>query len=154
MRVSTSKGSYRINITSSIKSAIFFPFRLIPGIQVNRYKRFLADVRLRNGRVVTTHCTDTGRMTGCSELGINTFHSNQLAIEGIETGIIEELQGYKKIWREVRVVTVTRLDLRLDNRGGPCFVEVRTLLWSMERWRPSRMQSASAGPSTRRRLSG
>jgi sugar fermentation stimulation protein A len=50
-----------------------------------------------------------------------------LAIEGIETGIIEELQGYKKIWREVRVGTITHLDLSLDGRGGPCFVEARNV---------------------------
>ena len=46
-----------------------FTARLIRGTLVQRYKRFLADVRLADGAIVTAHCTNTGSMLGCKEPG-------------------------------------------------------------------------------------
>lgn len=42
---------------------------LIPGTLLRRYKRFLADVELSDGRIVTAHSSNTGSMTGCSTPG-------------------------------------------------------------------------------------
>ncbi|UCG05199.1 MAG: hypothetical protein JSV83_14895, partial [Desulfobacterales bacterium] len=43
--------------------------QLIPGTLIKRYKRFLADVRLENGEIVTAHCPNTGSMHGCCQSG-------------------------------------------------------------------------------------
>ena len=42
---------------------------LVPGVILERYKRFLADVQLADGTVVTAHCTNTGTMATCWEPG-------------------------------------------------------------------------------------
>jgi sugar fermentation stimulation protein A len=42
---------------------------LVPGIVRQRYKRFLADVELEDGSLVTAHCTNTGSMATCWEPG-------------------------------------------------------------------------------------
>lgn len=42
---------------------------LIEGVLVRRYQRFLADVVLPDGRMITAHTPNTGSMKGCSEPG-------------------------------------------------------------------------------------
>jgi sugar fermentation stimulation protein A len=46
-----------------------FPAPLIRGTLVQRYKRFLADVRLDDGRLVTAICPNTGSMMGLTAPG-------------------------------------------------------------------------------------
>tara|TARA_Y100001968_G_C19433964_1_gene758597 strand:- start:1650 stop:2408 length:759 start_codon:yes stop_codon:yes gene_type:complete len=50
------------------KSLLSFP-SLEEGVLIKRYKRFLADVELKNGQIVTAHCANTGPMTGVLEPG-------------------------------------------------------------------------------------
>lgn len=130
---------------------------LVEGRLVKRYKRFLADVELPDGSVVTVHCPNSGSMKGCNlpgsrvwlstnpnlkrtlpqtwELvesdgylaGINTCLPNRLTREGIENGTVAELQGYETIRPEVRYGEASRIDLLLEGATGCCYVEVKNV---------------------------
>lgn len=122
---------------------------LIPARLVRRYKRFLADVELECGTVVTAHVANSGAMLGTSDpglevwlspaanperkcrwswefcrvdghlVGVNTAHPNVVAAEAIAAGLIPELAGYGTIRREVKYGKNSRIDLLLEAPGRP-----------------------------------
>ncbi|NDU91165.1 MAG: DNA/RNA nuclease SfsA [Ferrovum sp.] len=109
-----------------------FPQPLIPALLVERYKRFLADVRLEDGTGLTVHVPNTGSMLGCTDaglrvwlsdsgnperkyrltweqvsvgparVGINTHRANALVGEALDSGLLETLAGYAERRAEVR----------------------------------------------------
>ena len=117
---------------------------LLTGTLIKRYKRFLADVRLKNNRVVTAHCPNSGAMLTCSDpgrsvfisrhndprrklkytwelidmptslVGVNTQVPNRLVKHAIETGVVESLSGYETVQPEIKVGQRSRLDLMLS----------------------------------------
>jgi len=58
-----------------------FESPLIEAVLIKRYKRFLADVELQNGDLLTVHCPNTGSMTNCAEPGWKVFLSESANIK-------------------------------------------------------------------------
>ena len=130
-------------------SVMKFPTDLVPGILVQRYKRFLADVKLESGETVVAHCANPGAMTGLKTpgakvwlspnrnpkakldwrwelmqvgdglVGINTAHPNAIVAEAIEAGEIEPLSGYESLRREVKYGKNSRIDILLESPDRP-----------------------------------
>ena len=128
---------------------------LIQGILIKRYKRFIADVKLKNGHVVTAHCPNSGSMMECSEpgrkvylsrhnnpkrklkytwemiempsslVGVNTMVPNQLVKVSVSAGKIPGLSGFDQIRPEVRYGQNSRIDLLLEKGDERCFVEIK-----------------------------
>lgn len=135
---------------------MIFQNPLIPGKLIKRYKRFLTDVELEDGRVVTAHCTNSGSMKTCLEegapvylspvndpkrktqftwemiyinggwVGINTSVPNVLALDAVKNGLIPELSGYTTVKREVKFGN-SRFDVYAENDKERCFIEVKNV---------------------------
>jgi sugar fermentation stimulation protein A len=129
---------------------------LIFGTLIKRYKRFLADIELDDGTVITVHCPNTGRMTTCAEPGwrvalsdshnpkrkyrftwelvhngagwicVNTGRANKIAAEAVANGIFPELSGYAEVLRE-QTFGNSRFDLLLRTEDDLCYVEVKSV---------------------------
>lgn len=52
-----------------------FQSPLIEGRLIKRYKRFLADVKLEDGQIVTAHCANSGSMMGLKDEGLKLWLS-------------------------------------------------------------------------------
>lgn len=136
---------------------------LVEGRLLRRYKRFLADVTLPDGRAITVHCPNTGAMTGCAEPGarvwlsrsssagrkyahswelvetaegmacIHSARANQVVREAFADNRIAGFDGYPEIRREVRYGSGSRADLLLEGAAGRVLVEVKSVTLCRER---------------------
>jgi sugar fermentation stimulation protein A len=135
---------------------MIFQNKLVHGLLIKRYKRFLADIKLDDGSEVVAHCTNSGSMKSCLEngaevyltpvtdpkrrtkftwemikinggwVGISTGNPNKLAFEAISAGQIPDLTGYTNVKREV-VFGDSRFDIFAENETEKCFVEVKNV---------------------------
>ena len=131
------------------------PVPLLPGRLLRRYKRFLADVELADGWMVTAHTPNTGSMQQCAVPGadvlfsvsdnpkrklkyswelvrvndfwadINTRRANRVVEEGLRNGWIEGLAGYD-VTPEFRFGE-SRLDFMMANDTEKVLLEVKNV---------------------------
>ncbi len=126
------------------------------GKLIKRYKRFLADVELDDGELLTAHCPNTGSLKGCVPEGarvvlrdsenpkrklrwtfqtvevdgtwvnVDTGLPNALVAEAIEQGKVKELTGFDSLRREVKYGENSRIDVLLEQGDKKCYVEVKS----------------------------
>lgn len=140
-----------------------FPSPLFACRLHRRYKRFLADMVLPDGRVVTAHCPNPGAMTGLADPGlpcwiaasapggkldwswklaqtstgmalIDTILANRVVAEALAVQHVPGLPAYDSIRPESRMDSDSRIDFRLDGTGSPCWVEVKSVTLSRDGW--------------------
>ncbi len=135
---------------------MIFETPLIKGTLIKRYKRFLTDIELDNGKIVTAHCTNSGSMESCIEtgapvyispvndpkrktkytwemiyinnnwVGVNTAWPNLLAYNAIVNKQIKGFEKYHTVKREVKFGD-SRFDIYAENDNEKCFVEVKNV---------------------------
>jgi sugar fermentation stimulation protein A len=69
-----------------------FPTGLHEGVLLRRYKRFLADLELADGSVLTVHCPNTGTMRHCSDPGSKAWYSLSPNLSRKYPGTLEIVQ--------------------------------------------------------------
>ncbi len=131
------------------------PLKTTSGTLIQRYKRFLADIRLTDNEVITVHCPNSGSMRGCSQpgspvlisysdnkkrkypwtlemvqdngtwIGVNTSMTNKLVHEALANGIIQNFEPITKITPEIKVSSKSRLDFYLESGEQQIYLEVK-----------------------------
>lgn len=131
------------------------PAPLLPGILLKRYKRFLADIRLPDGSVVTAHTPNTGSMLQCAVPGFavlisrsdnpkrtlrytlelirvngywvdtHTQRTNRLVEEALRQGGVDGLSGYQ-LQREYPF-GASRIDFYLHRGEEQVLLEVKNV---------------------------
>ncbi|MFT6168991.1 MAG: sugar fermentation stimulation protein A [Celeribacter sp.] len=138
-----------------------FQTPLIPAVLLKRYKRFLADIRLEDGREVTAHCPNPGSMMGMSDAGlkvwvepnddpkkklkyglrlieqdgamivVDTSIANKVVKEALLAGLVSNLVG--GVQSEVPYGDNSRVDFLIDTDGRKTWVEVKSVTLSRQR---------------------
>ncbi|MFN0157320.1 MAG: DNA/RNA nuclease SfsA [Bacteroidota bacterium] len=137
-----------------------FTLPLLHGTLIKRYRRFLADVKLEDGSVVTAHCPNSTTMTGCCEPGrpvvlsdsqddnrrhpltwelinmndswvsINPLLGRKIALRAIEEKIVPSLSFFHESQREAHYGIRGKIDLILHGMEKNGFVNLFTVTWA------------------------
>ena len=133
-----------------------FENKLIPGLFVKRYKRFFADIKVKN-KIVTAHCANSGSMMGLlnknqkvwltesnnekrklkytlqiienqgSRVGVNTHLTNKIVNHALEKNLIKDFSSNIRIKSEQVFGEHTRFDFYLEDGKNKSFLEVKNV---------------------------
>ena len=133
-----------------------FENKLISGLFVKRYKRFFADVKVKN-KIITAHCANSGSMLGLLnknnkvwlmksnnkkrklkytlqiiedngfKVGVNTHLTNKIVCQALEDNLIKNFSDKVKIKSEQSFGENTRFDFYLEDKGTKSFLEVKNV---------------------------
>ena len=129
---------------------------LISGLLIKRYKRFFADVKVKNETLIV-HCPNTGSMMGLvnqnnkvwitkavnkkrklkytlqiieengSKVGINTHFTNKIIAHALQNNLIKNFKKTIKIKSEQVFGENTRFDFYLEDGKTKSFLEVKNV---------------------------
>ena len=141
---------------------MIFKNKLISGLFVKRYKRFLVEVKLKD-QIVTAHCPNTGSMMGLlkkgnkvwisqsdnpnrklkytleiiedgnSKVGVNTHSTNKIVHHALENNLIKEFSNILEIKPETKFGTNTRFDFLVISKKNKAFIEVKNVTLSRKK---------------------
>ncbi|MBM2846848.1 MAG: sfsA [Bacteroidetes bacterium] len=132
---------------------------LIPGTLVKKYRRFLVDVKLTTGKIVTAHCPTMGTMNGCCEpgspvmlsdshdpsrrnqltwelvqvnnawVGVNAAVPGKVLYEAIESRTLQGFSDFHEIQRDASYGRGSKIALVLHGMEQNCFINVYSVTW-------------------------
>ena len=129
---------------------------LIAGVLIKRYKRFFADIKVKD-QIITSHCPNTGSMMGLlkggnkawismsnnekrklkytlqiiedkkNKVGVNTHITNRIVEEALINNKILEFSKNANIEREKKFGKNTRFDFLISEKNKKSFIEVKNV---------------------------
>lgn len=137
-----------------------FATELIGGKLLRRYRRFLVDVQLDNGQIVTAHCPNSGTMIGCCEegrpvllsttddehrrnkytwefiqmnntwVGVNVSVARKVVIEALTNKALPQLSSYGDITLDASYGRGKKADIMMHGAEQNAFINVYHVAWA------------------------
>ncbi len=141
---------------------MLFENKLISGLLIKRYKRFLVDIKINN-QIITAHCPNTGSMQGLlnegnkvwisksdnsnrklkftleiiqvnnSKVGVNTHSTNKIVHDALKNNLIKEFNNILEIKPETKFGANTRFDFLILSKKEKIFIEVKNVTLSRKK---------------------
>lgn len=140
-----------------------FTTTLTGGKLVRRYRRFLVDVQLDSGAIVTAHCPNSGTMVSCSEpgrpvllsesndthrrnaytwemirmdnswVGVNVGVPRKVVAEALQAKRVPSLESYNELLLDAEYGRGNKVDIVLHGVEQNIFINVHHVAWAENR---------------------